>query len=363
MEGGVIFNVGIIGYGASAKIFHIPFIAVTPQLRLAAIVQRAPSEDSSASRHHPHLRHYNRVQELLADADIDLVIVTTPPDSHSALTKAALEAGKHVLTEKPFVPTAAEADQLATLARDKKRLLCVYQNRRWDADFLTVQHLIAHQTLGRIVDFDSHFDRYRPVAPADWKGELELASGGGAVFDLGSHLVDQVYLLFGMPRSVHGRLLSQRRGHVDVVAPDSMTAELTYPNGMLAHIRTSVLSVETSQRRFWIRGERGSFHKLDLDPQEDQLKAGCEPTDRDYGPQDVDKMRLILVDGDGVPTEAKVPTIEAETYSGFYSALARALQSGREEQLPVKIQEVRDVLRILEAIVESAKSGRDVVFG
>ncbi|RDA94948.1 hypothetical protein CP533_0096 [Ophiocordyceps camponoti-saundersi (nom. inval.)] len=358
MDSGKVFNVGVIGYGLSAKIFHIPFIAATPQLRLHAIVQRSPTKANSAPEDHPGARHYEDVEELLSDTDVDLVVVTTPPDSHFDLTKAALQAGKHVLTEKPFVPTAAEADQLIALAREKKLLLCVYQNRRWDGDFLTVRRLLANQTLGRIVDFDSHFDRYRPNAPvASWKGDLNTASGGGAVFDLGSHLVDQIYILFGMPRSVHGRLLSQRRGCLDVVSPDSMTAELTYANGMLAHVRTSVLSPETSQLRFWIRGERGSFRKLDLDPQEDQLKAGIKPTDHDFGCEDPHKMRLVLVGDDGVGREADMQVVEAKTYRDFYASLGRALQSGCEDDLPVKAEEVRHVLRILEAIVEKSLPG------
>ncbi|RDA88799.1 hypothetical protein CP532_5527 [Ophiocordyceps camponoti-leonardi (nom. inval.)] len=361
MDSGKVFNVGIVGYGLSAKIFHIPFIVATPQLRLHAIVQRSPTEGNSAPDDYPETRHYKDADGLLTDADVDLVVVTTPPDSHFGLTKAALRAGKHVLTEKPFVPTAAEADQLIALAREKKLLLCVYQNRRWDGDFLTVRHLLANQTLGRIVDFDSHFDRYRPNAlVGNWKGDLDLASGGGAVFDLGSHLVDQIYMLFGMPRSVHGRLRSQRRGCLDVVGPDSMTAELTYADGMLAHVRTSVLSPETSQLRFWIRGERGSFRKLDLDPQEDQLKAGTKPTDHDFGREDPGKMRLVLVGENGVGREADMPVVEAKTYLDFYAALARALESGCEDDLPVRAEEVRHVLRILEAIVESAKKDEDV---
>lgn len=267
-----------------------------------------------------------------------------------------------MLTEKPFVPTSAQADQLVTLAREKKRLICVYQNRRWDSDFLTVKHLLANKALGRIVEFNTHFDRYRATAPANWKGELGIPSGGSALFDLGTHLVDQVHVLFGMPQAVHGRLLSQRSGKAELTNPDSVSAELTYPDGMLVHVRMGVLSAETIQPRFWVRGSRGSFHKVGLDPQEDQLKAGGKPSDGDFGKEDAARMRLVLVGQDNSIKEAKAPELEPETYKAFYAAFGKAVESGAEGDVPVKATEARDVLRILEAIVESAKTGRDVCF-
>ncbi|EFY88373.1 NAD binding Rossmann fold oxidoreductase [Metarhizium acridum CQMa 102] len=266
------FNVGVIGYGEggkrslSAKVFHIPFIATTPQLRLHSIVQRSPRDGNSAPQDHPSAKHYTDAKQLLSDGEVDVVVVTTPPDTHFALTKAALETGKHVLTEKPFVPTAAEAEQLMAAARQSGRLVCVYQNRRWDADFLLVRHLVASGAVGRVVELDSHFDRYRAAPPP---------AGG------------------------------------------------------------------------W---------------KEDQLKAGVKPTAAGFGREDPGRMRLVRVADDGAIREEKVPDLEPETYRAFYAAFARALETGREEDLPVKASEARDVLRIIEAVVESAKTGRDVVF-
>ncbi|KJZ77231.1 hypothetical protein HIM_03552 [Hirsutella minnesotensis 3608] len=357
-----VFNVGVVGYGLSAKTFHIPFIVTTRQFKLHSIVQRSPAQGNSAPEDHPEAKHYANVEALLQDADVDVVVITTPPDTHVALTKAALEAGKHVLTEKPFVPTSAEAEQLIALSKEKKRLICVYQNRRWDSDFLMVKHLVSNQTLGRIIEFDTHFDRYRAAAPSNWKGELGIPSGGSALFDLGSHLVDQAYVLFGMPQAVHGRLLSQRAGKADFFNPDAVSAELTYPDGMLVHIRISVLSAETSQPRFWVRGSKGSFRKLGLDLQENQLKAGMKPDDATFGRDPVGCMRLNLVANDGSIREEKVPELVPETYRAFYAALGNAVESGREEDVPVKASEARDVLRILEAILESAKTGIDIRF-
>lgn len=355
----------------SAKIFHIPFIATTPQFKLHSIVQRHPQPDNSAPHDHPQAKHHTDPAQLLSDPDVDVVVITTPPDSHFPLAKSALEAGKHVLAEKPLVPTSAEADVLTALARAHNRLLCVYQNRRWDTDFLLVRHLLSRDQLGRVLEFNTHFDRYRAQTPTNWKRHLGIPQGGSALFDLGAHLIDQVYLLFGMPRAVHGRLLSQREAqHLDGHNPDAVFAQFTYPDGKLVHVRISALSAETSQPRFWIRGTRGSFHKHGLDPQEDQLKAGMSPLHADFGREDPANMRLVLLDTAEADhqsqtqtqiREAAVPELPPQTYRAFYAAFAAAVESGNEEHLPVRPGQARDVLRLMEAVVESAKTGRDVV--
>lgn len=344
----------------SAKIFHIPFITTMPQLKLHAIVQRSPKDGNSAPSDHPNVKHYTDVDALLADPEVDVIVVTTPPDRHFELTKAALEAGKHVLTEKPFVPSSAEADQLIALAKEKQKLICVYQNRRWDSDFLVLKELVAQGALGRVVEFNTHFDRYRAKASANWKAELGIPSGGSALFDLGTHLIDQVYTLFGLPASVHGRLLNQREGRQDLFNPDGITAELAYADGMIANIRVSVLSAETAQPRFWVRGTKGSFRKLGLDPQEDQLKAGMKPTEAGFGKDEPGSMFLTSVsEGDKI-AETNVPDLQPETYMAFYDRFGRALSSGKEEDVPVKASEARDVLKIIEAIVQSAKTGQNI---
>lgn len=344
----------------SAKVFHIPFILLTPQFKLHSIVQRSPKEGNSAPADYPDLKHYNNYKDLLADSEVDVIIVTTPPDNHFELTKAALEAGKHVLTEKPFVPTAAEAEKLIEIAKEQNRLICVYQNRRWDSDFLTVKHLVSEGTLGRIVEFNTHFDRYRADAPVNWKGQLDVSKGGSAIFDLGTHLIDQVYTLFGLPQVVHGRLLNQRIGRMEYENPDGISAEFTYPDGMLVHIRISVMSAEPVQPRFWIRGSKGSFHKFQLDPQEKQLLNGMKPTDAGFGKDRPEDMKLYLVGDAGKIEEQKVPQLEPETYTKLYHGFAKALETNEAEYVPVKPTEARDVLRIIEAVMESAKSGKDI---
>ncbi|KAJ4302027.1 hypothetical protein N0V88_002160 [Collariella sp. IMI 366227] len=271
------FNVGIVGYGLSAKVFHIPFIALTPTLKLHSILQRTPTPSSSAPADHPTAIHHTSFDALLADPDLDI----------------------HVLVEKPFVPTSAEADALASLAREKGLVLCVYQNRRWDSDFLTVQRLIGDGTLGRVVEFETHFDRLRIQAPSgSWKASMGMKEGGGVLFDLGTHLIDQAFVLFGMPR---------------------------------------------------------------LDPQEDQLRVGGKATDAGFGREDEAKYgRLSLLADDGTVADQVCPTVEPVTYLKFYELFAKAVESGKEEDVPVPATQAAQVLRILEAARESAQTGREV---
>ncbi|KAI1110601.1 hypothetical protein F5Y14DRAFT_428614 [Nemania sp. NC0429] len=366
---GKIFNVGVIGYGMSAKIFHIPFIAATPSFfKLHSILQRNPQPTSSAPADYPEgVQHFRSAEPFLADAALDVVVLTTTPDTHFALTAQALRAGKHVLVEKPFVPTSAEAAELDRLAAEQGKLLCVYQNRRWDADFLTVRSLLASGALGRVYELDTHFDRYRPSAPAagNWKGELPLARGGTALYDLGTHLVDQAYTLFGLPTGVFARLLDQRSGRAlgpddAAVEPDSVDMQLFYGPKLTVHVRIGVLSAEARQPRFWVRGSEGSYRKAGLDAQEDQLKAGVAIADARFG-LDADESwhgSLVTVGADGEVTERAYPNVEPATYKRIYELFGEALRG--KGPVPVPASEARDVLRILEAAKESALTRREV---
>lgn len=359
----------------SAKVFHIPFITTTPAFTLHSILQRHPTAESSAPTDHPSIKHFTTLETFLADPSLDVVIVSTPPETHFPFTSAALNAGKHALVEKPFVPSSAEAATLVALARAKGRLLCVYQNRRWDSDFLTVRQLLADGALGdRIVELDTHFDRYRAAKPAaaSWKASLELERGGTAVYDLGAHLVDQAYALFGAPKSVFAKFLSQRDGvtsgallskgkDVDI---DSVAAHLYYENGLIVNVRISVLSAEAKQPRFWVRGSKGSYRKFGLDPQEDQLRTpgAPRPGEAGYGHEGPGWAgKLTVVEGDGAAAvESEYATVEPQTYGKIYELFGEALRSGKEEDVPVPATQARDVLRIIEAMKESAKSSREV---
>lgn len=264
-------NVAIIGYGLSAKVFHIPLILAIPSsYTLYGIVQRSPKAGDDAGADHPGIKTWRSADEMFLDSAVDLVIITSIPSTHYTFTQQALAANKNVVVEKPFVPTSAEARELTALAQKKGLQLAVYQNRRWDVDFLTLQKLLKEGSLGHIAEFETHYDRFRPALPPSaqqtWKNKAEPA--GGALFDLGSHLLDQVYHLFGAPRSVTGVVQVQKKGlKSGDCAPDAFTALLSYgdeESEMLVTVKSSSLSAEEQQLRYFIRGDKGSFKKVSV---------------------------------------------------------------------------------------------------
>ncbi|KAJ5042766.1 uncharacterized protein L3040_004161 [Drepanopeziza brunnea f. sp. 'multigermtubi'] len=351
------YNVGVIGYGMSAKVFHIPLIQVTPSFKLSAIVQRTPKPGDDAARDHPEIKIYHSADQLFTDSSLEIIVVTTTPDTHFPFAKSALEAGKHVLVEKPFVPTSAEAQKLIDISAKAGKLICVYQNRRWDSDFLTVKKLIKEDTIGRVVEFETHFDRYKPERPSTWKGTLSMAQAGGVVYDLGTHLLDQAYVLFGLPKTVTAIFANQRND--GGAEPDSISVMLGYgAGGPLVTAKAGVMCVETEQLRYWVRGAKGSFKKFHLDVQEDQLKAGEKPGDKGFGVESIDRSgKLVVLEG-GEPKESVLANVEPETYAALYHGFAKAVAGGGESVVPVKASEARDVLKIIEAARESAKSGK-----
>ena len=255
------FNATVIGYGLSAKVFHIPLILALPnEFKLYGVVQRSPKPDNDASKDHPGIKLFRSVDDVYKDPDVDLVVITSTPVTHFQMCKDALEAGKNVVVEKPFVPTAKEADQLIEIQKKSGKVLAVYQNRRWDADYRTLRKIMDEGSLGDIAEFETHFDRHRPEPPSTASWKAEEAPGNGAIFDLGTHLIDQVYHTFGMPKKVTGFLYQQRRG-VEGGPHDAFTAILQY-NGMMATARAGVVGPEVEQLRFWVRGTKGSFKKV-----------------------------------------------------------------------------------------------------
>jgi predicted dehydrogenase len=256
-------NAAVVGYGLSAKVFHIPLIQALPNdFKLYGVVQRSPKPDNDASKDFPGIKLFSSVEEVYKDPNVDLVVITSTPGTHFQMCKDALEAGKNVVVEKPFVPTAKGADDLIEIQKKSGKVLAVYQNRRWDADYLTLRKLIDEGSLGDIAEFETHFDRHRPDAPAEsWK--TEEAPGHGSIYELGTHLIDQIYHSFGMPKKVTGLLYQQRRG-AEGGPHDAFTAVLQYP-GMMATARAGVVGPEVEQLRFWVRGAKGSFKKVFID--------------------------------------------------------------------------------------------------
>lgn len=352
-----VYKVGVIGYGLSAKIFHIPFITDAVQFKLYAIVQRTPKPEDDASKDHPDAKIYRSTSELLNDQDVDVVIVTTAPNSHFELASQAMKAGKHVLVEKPFTPTSREAHELVKIAKESKVMLTVYQNRRFDRDFLTVQKLISDGAFGRIVEFETHFDRHRPDMPTvqSWKTNPANYS---AVFDLGTHLIDQVVCAFGgLPKKITGFVGTQREGN-EIGLEDSFTALLHYGSGMTATAKAAVVSPETEQLRFWIRGTKGSLKKFHLDPQEDQLKAGLRPGGSGYGEEDENRFGTLTTVADGSTKQRKIQPVPSRGYTVFYDQFAKALDAGDSSLLPVDATVAANVIRLCELMRQSSEEGK-----
>ncbi|MCJ1371501.1 hypothetical protein MMC20_002718 [Loxospora ochrophaea] len=332
------YNVCVIGYGMAAKIFHIPFIQLVPELKLYAIVQRSPKPGDNAEKDCPAAKVFRSTEDMVKDSAVDVVVITTTPDTHYDLAKLALENQKHEYDSNGlFVLSPANC---AT-------------NRRWDSDFVTLSKLIETGALGRIVEFETHYDRYRPVAPSGtWKSET--IAGGGVVYDLGTHLIDQVVAVAGLPKKITGFLGTQRESNTSGYE-DSCTVLLHY-DGMLATVKASVVSPEVDQLRFWVRGSKGSFKKYHLDCQEDQLKEGKKPDDPGFGVEPSSHYGVLSMMNGEKPVSTVHATADYPTYREFYMQLARAL-AGKGD-VPVKPEEASAVIMLIELARQSSASGK-----
>lgn len=341
-------RVGLVGYGMASKRFHAPLITAQEGLSLEAITSR---DADKVHADWPDVPVESTPEALMARDDIDLVVIPTPNATHYALVSEALAAGKHVVVDKPFTVSVTEAEQLCVQAAEAKRLLSVFHNRRWDADFLTVRNLIDGQSLGQVVHFESHFDRFRPQVVQRWREEP--APGAGAWFDLGAHLVDQALALFGRPESIWLDLASQRDGaRVD----DYFHAVLRYA-AMRVVLHAGTL-VAAPGARFTIHGTKASYIKHGLDPQEDMLKRGDLLPFPHWGEDWRHGMLTVgLVQEGDQPELREVPTLPGN-YLGYYAGVRDAIL-GRAP-LPVTAEEALEVMRLLEAGVRSAESGQVV---
>ncbi|EGD92503.1 NAD binding Rossmann fold oxidoreductase [Trichophyton tonsurans CBS 112818] len=258
--------------------------------------------------------------------------------------------GLIVVVEKPFTPTKKEADELIELAKTRDKLLTVYQNRRWDADFVTASKLIKDGSLGRVVEFETHFDRHRPELNIKkaWKGKD--IPGGGSIYDLGTHLIDQAVHLFGLPNEITGFITAQREINTENYE-DSFTVLLHYDR-LLVTAKSGVISPEENQLRFWIRGEKGSFKKYHLDPQEDQLQAGVKLDDALYGCEPSDRHGVLTTFAGGKFSSQTVRP-EPPTYREFYRSFAKALSG--QGPVPVDPADSGTVIRLVELAKESSK--------
>ncbi len=332
-------NTGLLAYGMSGKVFHAPFVSTHPGFNLHGIVER---NQKTAQQEYPDIISYNSVDDLINDDSIDLVVVNTPSFTHYEYAKKALQAGKHILVEKPFTATVTQAKELFELARTMGKKALVYQNRRYDSGFNAVKKVIESGKLGKLVEVHFRYDRYRnEIGPKYFKEEPYAASG--LSYDLGPHLIDQTISLFGKPEK-YQKILTKHRENTKV--DDYFTIQLSYPNELLVFLTASML-VADIQNAFVINGMLGSFCKNHADVQEEQLLKGMKPTDPNYGLENPnDAGRLITVAADG---SRNIETIASEKgdYNGIFEAIYQSIVNGAS--YPITEEDILVQLEILES--------------
>ncbi len=329
-------------------VFHGPLLKTHPGFEITKIVERHKQNSRNSFPEAEIVKDY---KELCKDNEIELIIVSSPDHLHFPFAKMALESGKNVVVEKPFTQSHAQAMELVELAEKKQLLLSVFQNRRWDGDFLTVQKVINHEMLGRLVDYEAHFDRYRNfIQNGTWKESSD--AGAGILFNLGSHLIDQALVLFGMPDSVFADLRILRdNGEVN----DSFDALLRYDH-MKVMLRGSYLVREPGPR-YILHGTEGSFLKWGIDPQEQDLKDGYLPDFEGWGEDEPENWGLLNTDMNGIHYEGNIETLPGN-YPAFYENIHDCLRNNAK--LKVTAEEAANVIKIIEVAKRSFEEKREL---
>ncbi|MGA4954966.1 Gfo/Idh/MocA family oxidoreductase [Streptomyces lavendulocolor] len=344
-------RVGLVGYGLAGSVFHAPLIAATEDLVLDTVVTSAPERRQQARTAFPDVRFAASPDELWARAgELDLIVIASPNKTHVPLATAALEAGLPVVVDKPVAGTAAEARGLADLAEQRGLLLSVFQNRRWDNDFLTLRALIERGELGDVQRFESRFERWRPQLKGGWRESGDPEEFGGLLYDLGSHVVDQALVLFGPATRVYAEADVRREG---AEADDDTFIAITHAGGVRSHLYVSATAAQLGPR-FRVLGSRAGYVKYGLDPQEAALREGARPgpgwgaePDTSWGALGAGESPLT---GGGTP----VPSLPGD-YPAYYAAVAAALRDGTPP--PVTAREAAAALDVLEAARRSARDG------
>ena len=338
---------GLIGYGLGGKCFHAPFIATLPQFELTSVVERKNNE---SQERYPSVKVVRSVDELLADDSIELIVVTTPNNTHFSFAKQALEAGKNVVVDKPMTVTSEEAMQLIELAKQTKKVLSVYQNRRYASDALTIKKVLTQKLLGLVFEFESQFNRYRPELKSSWKETP--AGGSGILYDLGAHLIDQALSLFGLPNTITADIRKQRPG---TQADDYFDVRMDY--GFTKVIMKAGMLVREQGPRYMIHGTKGSFIKYGDDPQDADARAGKMPTDATWGLEPEESFGLLHTEVNGEIIKKRIPS-EKGDFGIYYQNLANSLLNGAP--LKEKPEHGFNVVRLIELAIESHRQQRTI---
>ena len=345
-----MIRVGVVGFGMGGRVFHAPLISSVEGLELAAVVERTSSR---AAERYPDIATYRSLEEMLADASLSLFVVTTPNGTHFEIARKLLEAGKNVVVDKPMSATSAEVAQLITLAAAKNILLAPFHNRRWDSDFQTIRKLLAEGSLGRLVSFESRFDRWRPEPPKDRLWKENVSTGGGTLLDLGPHLGDQVLSLFGKPEALSAEVRRERDG---TGSNDAFTIRLRYP-GLNVTLGANSLSLPAGPR-FHLRGTKGNYWKSGLDPQEVALTKVVRIDDSAWGQEPAANWGTLQIGIDGGTVSRPVQPIPGD-YRLYYAGVRDALLG--KAPAPVTAIDAWCVARLLEWAAESSEKRCEIV--
>ncbi|MET8692740.1 Gfo/Idh/MocA family oxidoreductase [Streptomyces bauhiniae] len=348
---GTPLRVGLIGYGLAGSVFHAPLIAATDGLVLDTVVTSNPERQEQARAEFPDVRVAATPDELFERAgELDLIVIASPNKTHVPLATAALKAGLPVVVDKPIAGTAAEARELAALADEHGVLLSVFQNRRWDNDFLTLRKLLADGALGDVWRFESRFERWRPQPKGGWRESGDPAEIGGLLYDLGSHVVDQAIALFGPVTEVYAEAVVRRDG---AETDDDTFLALTHANGVRSHLYVSATTAQLGPR-FRVLGSRAGFVKYGLDPQEAALRDGARPgTGSAWGVEEESLWgRLGAGESPVTGGGTAVETVPGD-YPAYYAAVAAAVRGTGPN--PVTALEAAETLDVLEAARRSAR--------
>ena len=334
-----VIKTALLAYGMSGKVFHAPFISIHSGFRLVAVTER---NQKNAEQDYPGITSYDAIEDTIADQSIDLIVINTPNFTHFDYAKKALLAGKHILVEKPFTATVAEATELFDLAAKVGKKIFVFQSRRFDSDFIAVRQVIESGKLGKLHEIHIRYDRYRAtISPKTFKEEPMPASG--LLYDLGPHLLDQIISLFGQPDSFH-KILAKNR--VNTQVDDYFSIHLSYPNSLNVFVHSNMLITDI-QPAYVIYGHDGSLIKDRADTQEEQLLTGMKPVDIGYGIEPESKNgHLTTIDADGNKTEELIASAKGD-YTAFFEALYQSLINGAT--FPITREQVMIQLEILEA--------------
>jgi len=321
-----MIKAGIVAYGNIAQTFHAPLLHALPGFEIRKVLER---HHQRAEQDYPHVKTVRTMDELLQDEEIDLIVITTPNQYHFAQAKAALEAGKHVVLEKPFTVSSTEASMLEEIARAEGKVLSVFHNRRWDGDFMTVRQLVASGMLGELVEFESRFDRFINQQQENYWREQDIP-GAGVLYDIGPHLIDQALQLFGMPQRLFADVRKQREGS----QTDDYFDIVFYYDRLKVRLKAGNL-VKELQPRFVLHGTRGSYVKYGLDVQSSMPITAENLASPNWGKEAPERWGKLNTQHGALHTNGKLETL-AGAYQDYYLDIEKAISQGRQPQASAK---------------------------